>query len=412
MNTVKGFFALLFVMFVTNISAQTTITNDIYQLRKYKLQTQHQELFLSNFKNYTMPVMQKYGFSILSTWVDGNELSYLLKWDSQSIMQNQWAQFMSDEGWRNQKAHIQQQYGNIIEEISDYVLGDLGSTKNQSGFTTFNIGDIECIALSDGFVSLPAQPSIAPHIPANLVADELTKGFRRDSIIDYPINVLLLKKDSRLTLIDAGQGYTNRNAGKLVGYLQSMGIQPSQITDIIISHAHTDHIDGLIDSNGKSIYYNATIHVPRVELEFWKSLDNDFANSINNIFAIVKSQVELFEDGAVIHGFIKNEIAPGHTPGHVICTIFSGTEKLVAINDLVLDVIILTYPDWGSGFDNHFEQAIATRKNILLQLSENKQLIWGSHMPYPGIGYLKKVDKHSYEWMPKFISSPTAINRE
>lgn len=408
MNTVKGFFALLFVMFVTNISAQTTISDDIYQLRKYKLQAQHQEFFLVNFKNHTMPIMQKYGFSILSTWVEGNEFSYLLKWDSQSTMQNQWSQFMSDEEWKNQKAHVLKQYGNIIEEISEHVLADLASTTNQSYFTTFNIGDIECIALSDGFVSLPAQPSIAPHIPANLVANELIKGFRKDSIIDYPINVLLLKKDSRLILIDAGQGYANRNAGKLVGYLQSMGIQPSQITDIVISHAHTDHIDGLIDSNGKSIYNNATIHVPRVELEFWKSMDNDFANSINNIFAIVKSQIELFEDGAVIHGFIKNEIAPGHTPGHVICTIFSGTEKLVAINDLVLDVIILTYPDWGSGFDSHFEQAIATRKNILFQLSENKQLVWGSHIPYPGIGYIRKTDEHSYKWTPKFISSPAS----
>ncbi|MFT4224275.1 MBL fold metallo-hydrolase [Dysgonomonas sp.] len=408
MNTVKGFLALLFVMFVTNISAQTVISNDIYQLRKYKLQAQHQEFFLANFKNHTMPIMQKYGFSILSTWIEGNEFNYLLKWDSQSSIQSKWLQLMSDEGWRNQKAHIQQQYGNIIEEISEHVLADLVSMKNQRGFTAFNIGDIECIALSDGFVSLPAQPSIAPHISANLVANELTKGFRKDNIIDYPINVLLIKKDSRLILIDAGQGYANRNAGKLVGYLQSMGIQPSQITDIVISHAHTDHIDGLIDSNGKSIYSNATIHVSRVEVEFWESLDNDFANSINNVFAIVKPQIELFEDGAVIHGFIKNEIAPGHTPGHVICTIFSGTEKLVAINDLVLDVIILTHPDWGSGFDSNFEQAISTRKNILFQLSENKQLVWGSHMPYPGIGYIRKNDEHSYEWTPKFISSPTS----
>lgn len=408
MNTITGFLTLLFVMFVTSISAQTTTSDDVYQLSKYKLQAQHQEFFLANFKDHTMPIMQKYGFSILSTWVEENEFSYLLKWDSENTMQNQWSQFMSDKEWKNQEVYIQQKYGNIIEEISERVLADLVSIKNQNGFTTFNIGDIDCTALSDGFVSLPAQPSIAPHIPADLVSDELTKDFRKDSIIDYPINVLLLKIDSRLILIDAGQGYTNKNAGKLVGYLQSIGIHPSQITDIIISHAHTDHIDGLIDSNGKSIYNNAIIHVSRVEIEFWKSMNNDFANSINNIFAIVKSQIKLFEDGAVIYGCIKNEIAPGHTPGHVICTIFSGTEKLVAINDLVLDKIILTHPDWGSGFDSHFEQAISTRKNILFQLSESKQLVWGSHMPYPGIGYIREIDEYSYEWTPMFISNPTS----
>lgn len=123
-------------------------------------------------------------------------------------------------------------------------------------------------------------------------------------------------------------------------------------------------------------------------------------------FIIIKPQIKLFEDGVVIHDCIKNEIVSGHTPRHIICALFSRTESLVAINDLVLNALILTNPDWGSGFDSDFEETKSSRKNILSQLYESEVLIWGSHLPYPGIGHIKKINKDSYEWCPKFLSNP------
>lgn len=413
MNITKGLILLLLLITLTKVSAQITDpTSAIYQLREYKLQSQHKDVFVSNFKNHTMPIMRKYGFNILSTWTNNNEFHYLLKWDNENAMQNQWAQFKSDKEWLRQKEIIQQKYGDIVEEITEQTLSDMYLSNNsksvENGFIKLNIGDVECIALSDGSVSLPVQPSMAPNIATEIVSDALKSNFRNDSIIDYPINILLLKKDSRLILIDAGQGaLTNKNAGKLIGYLQTLGIQPSQITDIIISHAHTDHIDGLIDMNGNSIYENADIYISRVEFEFWQGMDNDFAKSVNGVLSGVKPQLRFFEDGAIIHDCIKNNIVAGHTPGHVVCTIFSGEESLVAINDLVLDALVLTNPDWGSGFDADFEGAKGIRKNCLLQLYNSKTLIWGSHLPYPGIGHLKKIGEDSYEWSPKFLSYPS-----
>ncbi|MFT4073649.1 MAG: MBL fold metallo-hydrolase [Dysgonamonadaceae bacterium] len=411
MNTLKGLILLLLLCLFTKATAQSPqLSTEIYQLREYALQSQHQDKFMSNFRNNTIPIMQRYGFEILNSWTNENTFYYLLKWDSRYTMQKQWERFKEDKDWILQKSLFQQQYGDVVIEINEQVLAKQNYSVQNNGFVNFKIGNIECFALSDGFVSLPAQPSLAPNIPSEVLSNELKRNFRKDGTLDYPINILLLKKESRLILIDAGQGSTNnKDAGKLVSYLASIGVHPLDITDVVISHAHTDHIDGLINSTGNSIYSNADIHLSRVEYEFWQGLDNDFAKSINNVFAVVKKQLILFEDGATIHNCIKNDIVAGHTPGHVVCTIFSKNESLVAINDLVLDALILTHPDWGSGFDSDFEGAIPIRKSYLSKLHETRALIWGSHLPYPGIGNIRKIGKDSYEWCPKFLSYPTMI---
>lgn len=413
MNITKTLLFLSALFLFAKVSAQDTTSKDkIYQLREYKLLPQYKNIFSSNFTNHTIPIMESYDFNILITWTNDNSFYYLLQWDNTDTMYKQWELFMSDKKWISQKNHVKEQYGEVVHEINEQVLTNMYFQNNKSvltnnGFSTFKIGSIECIILSDGLVSLPVQLSIAPYIPKEIISNELKGNFRNDSIIDYPINILLLKVDKQLILIDAGQGaLINKNAGKLPGYLQSIGIEPSQITDIIITHAHTDHIDGLIDVEGKSVYENAKIYISRIEFEYWADIDNDFGKSINNVLSIVKPQLSLFEDGTIIHDCIKNDIVAGHSAGHVVCTIFSQGDELIAINDLVLDELIISHPGWGSGFDGDFEQAILSRKNTLQQLSNAKSLVWGSHLSYPGIGYIKKMSEDSYKWIPKFISHP------
>lgn len=413
MNIPKKLLFLLLLLLSTKVSGQETIsTNKIYQLREYKLNSQYKDIFLSNFSNHTTPIMENYGFSILSTWTNNDNFYYLLQWDNADTMNKQWELFKSDKEWSGKKDELRQKYEEIVQEVNEQVLTNTYFKRNESimknnGFTMFNIGDIKCFMLSDGFVSLPVQPFIAPHISKEIVSKELNENFRNDDVIDCPINILLLKVDKQLILIDAGQGFlTNKNAGKLIGNLQSIGITPNQITDIIISHAHPDHIDGLIDANGKSIYNNAIIHISRIEYEFWGSLDNDFGKAVNNTLSIIKPQLKLFEDGAIIYDCIKNDIVAGHSAGHVVCTIFSEGNELIAINDLVLDELIISHPNWGSGFDGNFEQAQSTRIDLLQQLSKKKSLVWGSHLPYPGMGYIKSTNQNNYKWIPKFISHP------
>ena len=61
------------------------------------------------------------------------------------------------------------------------------------------------------------------------------------------------------TLFDTGAGSNFGDiAGKLQGALAAAGEDPAKVTDIFISHAHGDHIGGLVTSAGALAFANAT----------------------------------------------------------------------------------------------------------------------------------------------------------
>lgn len=240
--------------------------------------------------------------------------------------------------------------------------------------------------------------------------------------VDLAMNVLLLKKDDKNILFDTGSGSVmGETGGWLKDNLIMVGVPPEQITDIVITHAHLDHIAGLLDANGKSIYPNATIYMTRIEHDFWMSENHDFSKSkmkdspmvatmiqyIQNIIKTLQPQIKLVEDKDILLDCIEVEIAPGHTPGHIVSTIFSNDEKLVAMADIVhASSILFANPQWGTSFDADFELGIKTRMSVLKKLNTSKALVFGYHLPYPGIGYLKELAGDSYEWVPKDFATP------
>jgi glyoxylase-like metal-dependent hydrolase (beta-lactamase superfamily II) len=133
-----------------------------------------------------------------------------------------------------------------------------------------------------------------------ILTDELQIMVVSDGDVDYPStcfapgqdlhtpflvmhhNILTLKWKDRVILFDTGNGYAYRpGAGRLPDRLGEKGITPEMVTDVILTHAHPDHINGLVDAQGQVVFPNAQIHLSKVEFGFWTEPNPDFSKSKN-----------------------------------------------------------------------------------------------------------------------------------
>jgi glyoxylase-like metal-dependent hydrolase (beta-lactamase superfamily II) len=199
------------------------------------------------------------------------------------------------------------------------------------------------------------------------------------------------------------------------------GIRPENITSIIISHAHPDHIGGLLTKEDKSVFPAATIYISSIEHAFWTAAEQDFSKSkfqdkkmlaaiidgTKKSLKILQPQLHLFENNAELLGCIRMELAPGHTPGHSLTHIFSGNDKMVHIADLVhSDVLLFPHPEWGFNGDTDLEMAVNTRRRVMKALADDKTTVIGYHLPWPGIGHVR-VQGKEFEWVPETYAFPS-----
>ena len=85
---------------------------------------------------------------------------------------------------------------------------------------------------------------------------------------DIVFKVYLIKTDEKLILVDAGcetmPGFVMRDFLGTVRALENIGVSPEEITDVIITHSHHDHIECV------KYFENAVIHIQKDEYEIGK----------------------------------------------------------------------------------------------------------------------------------------------
>ncbi|MGY0035625.1 hypothetical protein [Pedobacter sp. NJ-S-72] len=86
--------------------------------------------------------------------------------------------------------------------------------------------------------------------------------------------------------------------------------------------------------------------------------------------------------------------------------VFSGKEELIHIADLIhSDVLQFPNPEWGFSGDTDLLMASKTRRAILTQLAANKTHTLAYHLPWPGLGHVRKKD-NGFEWVPDVFLTP------
>lgn len=202
----------------------------------------------------------------------------------------------------------------------------------------------------------------------------------------------LVRTPDALVLFDAGMVPANNAAS-----LAQAGVKPEDVTHVVLTHMHGDHVSGLMDGDSPA-FPNAQLILPRPENDYWAANPSE-AYTAKVVPLLDKAQqIEGTEE--ILPG-IKAEPAHGHTPGHTTYLLESDGQRLLITGDSFNHYVYsVQRPAWHVRFDVDKDQGAATRQAVLARLAEERIPFIGYHMPFPALGFIAPNGEGSYRFVP------------
>jgi glyoxylase-like metal-dependent hydrolase (beta-lactamase superfamily II) len=303
----------------------------------------------------------------------------------------------------------------LFATISALLVSLAGVTANAAPaapvaqFQPFKIGSFSAVALKDGGLEMPVDgKSFVLGQPNETVGAVLKAGGAPADHFEFSIQPLLVHAGTHVLLFDTGAGgFFGDIAGKLLESMMAAGEKPASVTDIFISHAHGDHIGGLVTSTGALAFPNATIHISAPEWKSLSGLKEDEAKNlgiqqVSALVSAIKPKVVPFEPGAdLLPGIVKAVELKGHTPGHSGYRIGSGPDSVLVFGDALHSYVVsVRKPSWQVAFDGDKPLGATTRAELVKSSAAGGQRLYSEHFPFPGIGKIVK-GKNGATWQPE-----------
>jgi glyoxylase-like metal-dependent hydrolase (beta-lactamase superfamily II) len=224
------------------------------------------------------------------------------------------------------------------------------------------------------------------------------------------VNAFVIDSGAKTYIVDAGTGPSlGATLGKLDANLAAAGFKPSDISMLLTTHLHPDHIGGSV-KDGKPVFEAAEFVVSEADRAFWSNPANraQADEPAKAFFDLATASLKAYGDrvrvvagGAEAAPGITAVALPGHTPGHTGYRIASGGETLLIWGDIVHAAPLqLPRPELTLSFDVNQALAAKTRKALLEQVAADRTLVAGAHLPFPGIGHIEAAKGGGYRFVP------------
>ena len=282
-------------------------------------------------------------------------------------------------------------------------------SEQNAGWFRFGLGAFEITVLSDGNLSIPTNGLGANQDPETVRAYLESRFLSPTENYAHTNHILIDTGDARV-LVDVGSGERFMpSAGKLTGNLEAAGIELDSITHVALTHAHPDHVWGMIDDFDEVRLPDATYAIGAAEYDWWMAEDR--VNQVpepmqamvvgaQNSLEPVAEQTVMLTDGQDVVTGVRMIATGGHTPGHMSILIESEGQRLLVLGDAISHPYVsFEHPDWHGGFDVDRDAAVVTRKRLLDIAATERLTIAGYHLPFPGIGHVERVGS-VYRFLP------------
>lgn len=270
------------------------------------------------------------------------------------------------------------------------------------------IGTGRLTTLSDGHLTLPGDFIFDPMPQQDLAAVLDDYSINRDRLTPE-CNLALYRDGDRVVLFDLGAGPDFMpGAGQLADSFAALDLSPDDITHVVITHAHPDHLWGLLDDFDDPVFPDATYMMGAAEWDYWWDPETvDRIGADRTVFAVgARRRMEVIEDrviriadGDEILPGIAALATPGHTPGHMSFEIRQGADAALITGDAIANHhVAFRRPLWPSGSDQDRDLAAATRARLLDRITADGMHVVGFHLPGGGMGRVE-MDGDGYRFV-------------
>ena len=231
-----------------------------------------------------------------------------------------------------------------------------------------------------------------------------------NNLCNWALRSLLIDTGKRVILIDNGHGdkqskkffsHVHLNGGDgLEGALKKYGYTFDDITDMVLTHLHTDHCGGGVkyneDRSGfEMVFKNATYWVSKPHWESAMNPNKQEAAAFleENIMPMLESgQLKFIEENTELYPGIELRLYSGHTKGQMIPFINTGEKTVVFMADLIPSTAHIPLV-WNMAYDVDPMKMLQEKEDFLNEAAENNYTLFFQHDLYNECATVHKTEK-------------------
>jgi len=198
--------------------------------------------------------------------------------------------------------------------------------KTEQESATGKSGGMRIIPLSEGSFTIDRTKVFVPFDEEVHNLQERPVG---SLLVEIQPFAVVTSKD--VLVLDTGLGFANEGELQIHKNLKAAGIQPKDVTKVLMSHLHKDHAGGVSFGENRQwlSFPDATYYIQERELNF--ALEKGLPSFHPDEIEVLKEhhQVQLLhEDNGVIDDYIFYEHTGAHSPWHQAFWIREGGETV------------------------------------------------------------------------------------